>query len=186
MRARSVWLAGITAVGVLLGGCANEDAPGTLPVVTTTPRVVSPTATEAEEKPAHVDSHEAELEKHLTDYIDASNRSWNSSSALDERRSYFADSCEGCLRGWTMAREAFEAGHEYDGRPIELRSLTVDSIAGDRAVVRAHVLTPAAVLRDPQGIVLQEFRGSDYTLIYQFQRQPSGKWLIIDDEVLPG
>jgi hypothetical protein len=186
MHARSVWLAGITAVGVLLGGCAKEDAPATLPIVTAPPPDVHPSATETENGSAHVGSHEAELEKHLTDYIDASNRSWNSSSALDERRAYFADSCEGCLRGWTMARDAFEAGHEYDGQPIKLQSLTVDSVEGGRAVVRAHVVTPAAVLRDPKGSVLQEFRGSDYTLVYQFQRQPSGRWLIIGDEVLSG
>jgi hypothetical protein len=186
MHARSVWLAGITAVGVLLGGCANEAAPATLPTVTATPSEASPSATEAEKESAQGDSHEVDLEKRLTDYIDASNRSWSSSSALDERRSYFADSCEGCLLGWTMARDAFEAGHDYHGQPIELRSLTVDSVEGDRAVVRAHVVTPAAVLRDPKGIVLQEFRGSDYTLVYQFQRQPSGRWLIIGDEVLPG
>jgi hypothetical protein len=185
MRARSVWLAGITAVGVLLAGCADDKAPASLPEVSIMPSRATSTPTEAVTKPVH-DSLEADLTARLAAYINASNRSWSSSEALDERRTYFAESCEGCLRGWAMARDALEAGHEYVGDPIELHSLTLDSIDGHRAVARAHIVTPAAVLTSADGVVLEEFRGSDYTLIYQFQRQRSGSWLIISDEVLPG
>ena len=185
MRARSVWLAGITVVGVLLGGCADEGAPASLPapdgsgLATTSSPPDSSTAQVIPE-----DDLEGELQQFVTRYISASNRSWSSREALDERRGYFADSCESCLRGWQMARDALEAGYSLEGEPVSVVVLGIDDYEDDLVTLRTQIESPAAVVTGPGGTVVQEFEYTSTTTIYRLSRQSSGRWLIVHDEVL--
>jgi hypothetical protein len=185
MRARSVWLAGITVVGVLLGGCADGDAPASLPTRNGSGLAIAspppePPATQA----APEDSLESELQHFVSRYISASNRSWFSREALDERRGYFADSCESCHHGWQMARDALEAGNSLEGEPVSAVVLGIDESQGDLVTLRTQIESPAAVVKDAGGAVVQEFEYTRTTTIYRMSRQSSGRWLIIDDEVL--
>jgi hypothetical protein len=185
MRARSVWLAGITAVGVLLGGCANEDAPATLP------EVDEPTKATGSASPGSSSTQEsgegdltAELEQFLARYIAACNRSWSSRDALNERRTYFADSCESCYRGWQMALNTLEDGHSLEGEPVSAVLIAIDDVHDHIVTLRTQIESPAAVIKGADGAVVQELDSTRTTTVYRLSRQSSGRWIIIDDEVL--
>jgi hypothetical protein len=179
MRARSVWLAGITAVGVLLGGCAGEEAPASLPEVTSS-------ATSSAEVPPEVveDSTPSEpvgdLLAFMDEYYETANAAFRDPAALREWERLFADSCELCVAGYRIAETVHQAEQTYEGGDYVDWTIVVDEESHDSASVRSLVGVEAARIIDTNGQVVSQFDElRDFTEVYQLQRQPSGHWLIV-------
>jgi len=184
MRARSVWLAGITVVGVLLGGCADAEAPASLPVVSTAPPT-TPTADEPTGTPPDSNNIEAEVQAFYRDYARLRFDSFRRADALAEQRQYFADSCESCLRGYQNAEEALVNGYVFESEPVGTEAIVVDAVEGDAIVFSVLEDVPAALIRDREGAVVREYAETlDLQTLYQARRQPDGSLLIISAEVL--
>jgi hypothetical protein len=148
MRARSVWLAGITAVGVLLAGCADEEAPASLPEVTSSADTTSTTA--AEVAPTIGPSRQgvaAEVRSFYEDYARLADQSFQSREALEETRRFFADSCTSCVAGYEIAKRVLDEGHVVEGRPVRVLAVEFDSIDGDDVIFRGVLDVPAATVR---------------------------------------
>jgi hypothetical protein len=187
MHARSVWLAGITAVGVLLGGCANEDAPATLPDVAATPISASgPTSEESTTaEPHNPNDVEAEVQAFYENYARLRFDSFRSEAALFEQRQYFADSCDSCLRAYRNAQEVLANGHFFNSSPVNTEHVSIDSIEGDVVVFNVVEDVPAAVVRDGEGEVVKEYPETPgVQTLYQTRRKPGGGLTIISAEVL--
>ncbi|HSK55468.1 MAG TPA: hypothetical protein VK908_09445 [Jiangellales bacterium] len=185
MHARSVWLAGIMAVGVLLGGCSNADVPATLPDVPATPISASgPTSEESTAEPNPIDV-EAEIQVFYENYARLRFDSFRSEAALSEQRRYFSDSCDSCLRAYRNAEEVLASGHSFDSSPVSTEHVSIDSIEGDVVVFNVVEDVPAAVVRDAKGEVVKEYPETPgVQTLYQARRQPGGELRIIGAEVL--
>jgi hypothetical protein len=186
MRARSVWLAGITVVGVLLGGCADGEAPASLPEVsfapTTMPSLNADEPTESSPRPSNL---EAEVQTFYKEYARLRFDSFRTADALEEQRQYFADSCESCLRGYNNAEEVLGNGYVFDSEPARTETILVDAVEGDLIVFNVVEDVPAALIRSSDGAVLKEYPETlDVQTLYRARRQPDGSLLIISAEVL--
>ena len=187
MRARSVWLAGITAVGVLmLGGCADEETPASLPPVSTSADSTSTTTSEADptSSPSHQDV-EADIRSFYEDYARLADQSFQSREALEETRRFFADSCTSCVAGYEIAKRVLDQGHVVEGNPVRVLAVEVDSIEGNNVIFRGVLDVPAATVRDLSGARVEEFPATPHvTTLYRATRQPDGSWIIVSDQVL--
>jgi hypothetical protein len=185
MRARSVWLAGITAVGVLLGGCANEDAPGTLPVVTSQPVDSAENSTVEVAPSPSPDDVESEVRALYARFAELSNSSYTSREALEQRRALYADSCASCSAGHEIAQDVLDNGYRFLGEPVIVRSVEIESLDGDAVTFRTVVDSPAASIVDRQGTIVNHFEGFErLTTLYAAERRASGQWVIVSDRVL--
>jgi hypothetical protein len=186
MRARSVWLAGITAVGVLLGGCANEDAPATLPVVSKSASGSSERNTAS--TPLHTVSPEgveAEIRAFYEEYARVADESLVSRDALEETRQFFAESCVSCMAGYEIADGVLDAGHIIEADPVRVIAVEIDAIQGDSVIFRGVLDVPATTVRDHSGRIVEEFPATpNVTTVYTAMRQPDGSWVIVTDQVL--
>ena len=185
MRARSVWLAGITVVGVLLGGCADEGAPASLPEVTSTSTETVSSSSRipsASHSPSDLD---AEIRALYAEFAELSNSSYSSRDALEQRRDLYTNSCVSCIAGHEIAATVLDNGYTFDGDPVTVESVTVDSVEGDMVTFRVKVDSPAARIVDQQGAVIEEFQAFEgLTTLYAARRQSSGEWIIVSDRVL--
>jgi hypothetical protein len=185
MRARSVWLAGITAVGVLLAGCADEEAPASLPEVRSPSAELegaSPRISAAAPLPSDL---EAEIRTLYGKFADLSNLSYSSRDALEQRRALYADSCVSCSAGHEIADTVLDNGYTFEGDPVTVESVIIDSVEGDLVTFRVVIDSPAAKVIDQQGATIEEFQGfENLTTLYAARRQESGEWMIVSDRVL--
>jgi hypothetical protein len=185
MRARSVWLAGITAVGVLLGGCANEDGPATLPIVTSYPVDRAGNSTVEVVPSSSPGDVESEVRALYARFAQLSNSSYTSREALEQRRALYADSCVSCSAGHEIARNVLDNGYGFQGEPVIVKSVEMESIDGNTVTFRAVVDSPAASIVDRQGTIINKFEAFDgLTTLYAAERRASGQWIIVSDRVL--
>jgi hypothetical protein len=186
MRARSVWLAGITAVGVLLAGCADEEAPASLPEVSIAQTTMPPsTADDPTESPPNLNNIEVEVQRFYREYARLRFDSFRTADALEEQRQYFADSCDTCLRGYNNAEEVLGNGYVFDSEPAKTDTILVDAVEADVIVFNVVEDVPAAFIRDADGAVVKEYPETlDVQTLYRARRQPDGSLLIISAEVL--
>jgi hypothetical protein len=177
MRARSVWLAGITVVGVLLGGCADGEAPASLPEVMSSSAV--PVASQS---PSDLDD---EIRTFYAEFAELSNSSYSSHRALEQRRNFYADSCVSCSAGHEIAATVLNNGYTFEGAPVTVESVAVDSVEGEMVTFRVVIDSPAAKIVDQQGTVIEEFQAFEgLTTLYAAKRRESGGWIIVSDRVL--
>ena len=179
MRARSVWLAGITVVGVLLGGCADKEAPASLPEVTsssTSSAEISPEVVEGSTPAEPIGDPSSFMDM----YYETANAAFRDPAALGEWKRLFADSCELCAAGYRIAETVNQEGQTYEGGDYVDWTIVVDEQSRDSASVRSLVSVEAARIIDTNGQIVSQFDElSDFTEVYQLQRQPSGQWLIV-------
>jgi hypothetical protein len=185
MRARSVWLAGITVVGVLLGGCADGEAPASLPLVSTSADGTSNTTAEVDPSSPSHQGVEADIRSFYEDYARLADQSFQSRESLEETRRYFADSCASCVAGYEIAKRVLDQGHVVEGNPVRVLAVELDSIEGDNVIFRGVLDVPAATVRDLSGAIVEEFPATPHvTTLYRATRQPDGSWIIVSDQVL--
>jgi hypothetical protein len=185
MHARSVWVAGITAVGVLLGGCANADVPATLPIVTSYPVDSAENSTVEVVPSSSPDDVESEVRALFVRFAELSNSSYTSREALEQRRALYADSCVSCSAGHEIARKVLDNGYDFQGEPVIVKSTEIESIDGDTVTFRTVVDSPAASIVDQQGTIVDHFDPFEgLTTLYAAERRASGQWIIVSDKVL--
>ncbi|WP_123788602.1 hypothetical protein [Phytoactinopolyspora halophila] len=187
------WFLSSVIIWLLVSGCAGENddgAPGTLPDATPTEPSdeTTPTDDPTSEQTLGGDSTETieqEITEFFKEYIETSDKSWESSKALDRRRDMFADSCDICLAGYELAAESVEDDLSFVGDPGKIVNISLTNFDGELASVLIQIDAPAAQLIDSEGNLVREFQANiGSQIVYQVQRASGEQWIIIKGDVL--